>query len=583
MSKLTQKLASVEADLVSASAQGPAYLHAEIFRKLGEMVKEPDDIEAVLGAILDRQEKDAGWMEDATKAPVMRTVALGTLLAAPTVAAAKFIINKRRKEQGWTNLQGAVPELVTSNPERAQAMYNLLHDSAPSVATNTPIAADLMRQMMAMPQIDLGTIKGMSDMAKNYSTSAGGGKPSGGMLEGIRHVPATLVGYQSLMSGSPDAPGTKTSSLRVRATHIAEDGTPCVFNWGTRACKMAGLTDAFTGSGTTMDQANNAFNFNQQEQGNTLLPLDSVVRELMNKEMELSNREQMIAQQEQQLQQAMQQVQQLSGAYQQQTGVDPNTGNPADAQGQQAPQQGQLNQFPDQAQGQDQGMQDQGMQDQGMQDQGMQDQGMQDQGMQDQGMQDQGMQDAQAPEQTESGMSPEDEQAAMQAMQQQATPMTPAQDNAMGGEQDNGEEQGLDGTTQPAGYGEAGGQEDGAGEPEAGGQEAGAGEPEAAFPGGTPGEGAVPPAEGIPAGAPGEEPDLQGEGSVPPGAAGGLAASEIPQLTASGAPGTVVTKTINVPVQISVKIAETKENPVLQAKAKAFESIQAAMSDLFRP
>jgi hypothetical protein len=179
----------------------------------------------------------------------------------------------------------------------------MLHSSAPSVATNPVIASDLLRQMTAMPMVDLGSVKAVSDIGKSQS---GLGAPSMGDMfdhaENMEKFDKRRDAFNSLM-------GSKAASYAVPTQHIAADGTHCVFNWATPAMKEAGITDAFTpgftGNGTTMDQANNNTQMQGQSMGQSLLPLDSVVRELLAKEMELSTREQTLQQQEMQLWQVL--------------------------------------------------------------------------------------------------------------------------------------------------------------------------------------------------------------------------------------------------------------------------------------
>ena len=329
-----QKYADLDADLISASVHGPAHVHSVIFKKLAEIIKEPEDLDCVLGALTDLRIKTAAPGDptpgyDVPKSTptlggsnALRNVAIGALLAAPAMAGGKWLLGKYQKEQGWNNLMDKEPELIASNPERAEAIYNLIHSSAPHIATNTPIAADIMKQMMAMPQVDLGTVGGMANIHKGFT---GGEDKTKGLLENMGQVPAAMVGYHSIITGYPKA---ASHIPLVSPNHIAKDGTLCILDWSTPACKAAGLTDAFTGSGMPLDQANAATQFGQDS--STMLPLDSVVRELLNKETELAQRQQVMQEQEQQLQQAMQQIQQMQQGYQQQTGVNPQSGEPAE-------------------------------------------------------------------------------------------------------------------------------------------------------------------------------------------------------------------------------------------------------------
>jgi hypothetical protein len=288
--QLRQKLAAIDADLISVAHEGPAAIHAVVFQKLAELgLDEPEDIEAVLVGLgeLEKSKTAEFAAMPGGKKPgyenAMRAVALGSMVAAPATAAVKFLMAKRAKENALSNLQSSAPDLFQQNPQRAEAMFDLLHDSAPNVAQNTPVAADLMRQMMAAPQLDIGTVGRLSDVGKNYATIEGKDKGHGGVLDGIKNAPGYMSGAKAIITGQPGGSSgdSKHAGVTVPCNHVTADKVPCFFDWSSDACKEAGLTDAFTGSGDTMDQADQAFNFSQMEQGNTLLPLDTVVRELM--------------------------------------------------------------------------------------------------------------------------------------------------------------------------------------------------------------------------------------------------------------------------------------------------------------
>ena len=334
MTQLLPILSAIEADLVSAHAHGPDHLHAEVFRKLSSLQLDADDRQAVL-AMLDHEQR----LTDAKLAGLVpltngnananpsggfgfaSALALGTLLAAPAMAGVQFLRRQADHDNGWASLQANAPELIRQDPQRARAVYELLHSTAPTVAQNPVVSADLTRQMMAMPMVDIGTVSRLADTGKSIASAHG---DHHGVLDGIGGVdnyPKRLQAMQALL-------GQKTAGaeLRLPVAHVSSDGVPCVFNWASPAIKSAGLTDAFSGSGTGIEQANNGFGMQQLQQGQTLLPLDAVVRELLAKEMELQQREEMIAQQEQQLMQAQQMQQQLAGVYQQQTGVNPASG-----------------------------------------------------------------------------------------------------------------------------------------------------------------------------------------------------------------------------------------------------------------
>ena len=326
-----QKLAEIEADLVSAARYGMPHLHSEIYQKIAALDLDADDVKAVLDTLCEVEE---GKTANAANPNLMRTIALGTMLAAPLAAGAKFLMGQQSYNTGWQNLTARHGDILGQDPIRAKAIYDLLHQTSPNLAQNTPVAADLMRQMMSMPMVDVGTVGRLAQTGKDMRP-----REDGGMLEtmqkGVSNAKTNVDLANTLFKGA--------AHFAIPVQHVAEDGTQCVFDWSTEPMKQAGITDAFSGSGSTMDQANNAFQLNQQAQGATLLPLDAVVRELMAKEMELSQRQQILAQQEAQMQQAMMQLQQMGGIYQDQTGVDPASGQvapepePESGEGEEAP------------------------------------------------------------------------------------------------------------------------------------------------------------------------------------------------------------------------------------------------------
>lgn len=340
------KLAGIEADLVSAHALGHKQLHAEIFAKFAELVEDPEDIEAMLDAVYDeaypakvaaggfgsfgQQQPGAGA---GLSLDLMKLLSRGIMLAGPVMAAAKFLSSKSDHDNALHAVQNAAPQLFQQNPQRAQALFEAIYTSAPNIGKNTTLMVDLLHQLMSMPMVDMGTIAKLTEIAKNVSNTSGGGNPLtqslGGMSDKLMHQQLS----QSMMP-------RKQASVMVPAKFKAADGRPTVFNWAGEAAKQAGLTDAFTGSGTNMEQANQATMMNQQESGNTLLPLDSVLHELLMKEMELQQREQVMQQQEMQLQQALAAVQHIGSQYQQEAGVDPNTGAPTEDPAAAAPPEG---------------------------------------------------------------------------------------------------------------------------------------------------------------------------------------------------------------------------------------------------
>lgn len=324
MTTLATKLARNEADLISAAAQGDVVFHSVLFQKLAELNLDVDDRQAIMDMLHDEREK--------TAAPggfgIGHALALGSILVPAAMAGAKWLANRSSYDEGWQNLQHMAPEVIAQDPQRARSIYDLLHSTAPNVATNPVVAADLMRQMTSMPMVDLGSIKTMTDVGKNM-----GGideqqyGASNRMFEPIDQYKGRAEAFHMLTGGG------KMASVKLAVRHVSKDGVPCVFDWSTPAMKEAGITDAFTsgfsGNGTTMDQANSATQMEQMAGGQSLLPLDAVVRELLAKEMELSQRQQILQQQEMQMQQAMQMQAQMGGMYQQQYGVDPSTGQPA--------------------------------------------------------------------------------------------------------------------------------------------------------------------------------------------------------------------------------------------------------------
>ena len=324
-------LQSIEADLISAAALGERALHAEMFRKVASLSLDEDDIQAVYDALASAQEeahtKAAAGIGQAASAvlnpKVLQGLALASLAAGPAMAGISWLKNTRAKEDGWRELSATHPDLVGKDPNRARAIYSLLHSTSPMISQNPVIAGDIMNQMMSLPQIDLNTVKTLTSIKKQDD-----GFDLSSALDGVSKVPSQMKGFQALAAGDPKAPDVKTSAWWVPARHIAEDGTPCLIDWSTPAMKRAGIVDAFTGSGTPIEQADNAMASQQMSQGAPLMPLDSVVRELISKEMELAQREDVIMQQEMQLQQAFQQLQQMSQGYEDEFGVDAATGGP---------------------------------------------------------------------------------------------------------------------------------------------------------------------------------------------------------------------------------------------------------------
>jgi type II secretory pathway pseudopilin PulG len=440
--KLRQKCAEVEADLISAAAHGENHLFAMVAEKFAELDFDDGDIEAVLDMFMESKTADmfeeggTGWGDK-----TMKGLGLAALAAPPIAMGAKFLKDKWQHGQALSGVQEQVPDLFEQDPERAKAMFQLIHSTSPNLASNSVVAGDLMKQMMAAPMVDLGTVGNLSSTHRNLSSPGKGPGGISGLVQEMGDNARAMKGlhetfgvptdamtkarqqemdYQHGLTGERDdtkwtrdnemegrregfrtterqnqqaftrgqnkaqrtfqeqqqdrqfghdigkmehgrwmdqeyglqtdedgnvtgtpfpsdarSPYSKLSSLHagglsVKVNHIAEDGTPCFFDWSTPAMKMAGITDAFSGNGTVTDQANNYSNMQMEALGSDLLPLDSIVRELLSKEQELAQREDIIAQQEMQMQQAMQQVQQMQGMYQDQYGADPMSGQPMD-------------------------------------------------------------------------------------------------------------------------------------------------------------------------------------------------------------------------------------------------------------
>ena len=310
-----QKFAEVEADLISASALGASYLHAEAYAKFSALNMDEGDLAAVMDGLLIEQEKTAFLGTPGFG----QALVLGALLAPPLMTGAGMMLNKMKRDAAFEGLKRAVPDLAARDPQRLESLFSLLFTASPTVAANTLVAADLIKQMMAMPMIDLGTVGRLIDLAKHKPESSD--PMFGKMTEGALGAYGKGVGgYTAETMGLG-----KTSSVKV--AHIANDGTRCILNWNTEACKTAGITDAFVGNGTGLDQANNAQSATQMQDGSGLLPLDNIVRELIMKEQELAQREEMLAQREAETQQMQQMMQQMGSQYQDTTGVNPDTGN----------------------------------------------------------------------------------------------------------------------------------------------------------------------------------------------------------------------------------------------------------------
>ena len=330
------QFAAIEADLISAHAMGDKHLHAEIYNKFAALIEDEHDIEAALDGLADlanppkvavggfgsfgAQQAQSGGMMGGD---LMGMLAKAVMIAGPIIAGAKFLGAKADHDRALQTTQMAYPQMFQQNPARANALFEAIYSSAPNIGKNTILMGDLLKQLMSMPMVDMGTIARLTEISKNTAQ-----KDQGGILNNISDMSKKMTESYISSSMKPSTQPPMKPSM-FRADFKSASGQPTVFNWGSEAAKLAGLTDAFTGSGTNMEQANQATMMNQQQSGSSMLPLDSVLHELLMKEMELQQREQTIMQQEQQLQQAMQAVQHIGSQYQGETGVDPNTGAPA--------------------------------------------------------------------------------------------------------------------------------------------------------------------------------------------------------------------------------------------------------------
>ena len=336
----------LQTELVCAAALGPVHLHAAMFQKLAALKLDGDDVFAIVQMLEAERAKDEACqhkqaaagepVKQAVDPGLVRSIAMGSMLSVPAMAMINKIRGQQQKDEGWAGLVSHAPELHQQDPERLRAVYDLLHSTAPSVAQNPLVAADLAKQMMAMPLMDVGTVGRLATTGKDIASARGDGPKDmwtqGG--EALKGLPDRVRGIQMLTTG-------KMAEFAVPVSYTDPRGVKCAFNWATPAMKAAGLTDLVSGSdqgavgsGNNMEQAGNAFEMNQNTMGSNMLPLDAVVRELLMKEQELSQREEALMQQEMAMQQAQATMGQMGPAYQQQTGVDPSTGQPAQEQSQ---------------------------------------------------------------------------------------------------------------------------------------------------------------------------------------------------------------------------------------------------------
>ncbi len=322
--------------LICAAANGPAHLHAAMKQKLASLRLTAEDAFAVVAMLNEELAADetnqfkqaaAGRVVTASLNPsLVRSLALGTMLSVPAAGFIRGLQQQKLKDEGWANLVNRAPDLHQQDPERLRAVYDLMHSTAPNLAQNSVVAGDVARQMMSMPLVDVGTVSRLATTGKDMASSSGDGSPS--FHDNLEALPNRLKAVQLLTSG-------KTASFGVPVSYTDPRGVKCAINWASPAMKEAGITDlvggsnaSAVGSGTALEQANNAFDMNQSTMGTNMLPLDAVVRELMMKEQELSQREEALMQQEMAMQQAQAMYGQMGPAYQDQTGVDPQTGAP---------------------------------------------------------------------------------------------------------------------------------------------------------------------------------------------------------------------------------------------------------------
>jgi len=265
--------AGIETALIEATTRGKAALVATLFEKLSELQLDDYDREEILEAL-----GEAG--KTAALSPnTIRLLSASALLAGPAMAGAKMLARKMSHERGLAAVRQTAPELFQQEPHRAQAIYDLVHSSAPSIATNPVVMGDIMRQMMAMPSIDLGTASAIHGLQRSVPPSDYGAQlaklkdQTGGMALLTTGDPANM----------PVAP--KVASVMVLAAYRDEKGNPTILDWGRPAIKQADVSHIFGsgGQGTVMDQANQTGAIQPAVAAAPMVPLDLVLQELMAK------------------------------------------------------------------------------------------------------------------------------------------------------------------------------------------------------------------------------------------------------------------------------------------------------------
>ena len=244
---LKTKLAEIDADLVSAYSAGDTALHAEIFKKLASLIDTDEsqamlDIEAMLDVVNDEMHPPkvaAGGfgsfgMQQPQKSPGVgmdtgKLLSMGIMLAGPVMAAAKFLTSKSDHEQALTRVIQANPQLFAQNRARAEALFEAVYSSAPNIGKNTVLMGDILKQLMAMPMVDMGTIARLVEMSKNVSQSKGEGNPFESAVMGAS------MGKIKSQFGGEDSAGPmakKTASVKIAAKFKSAEGLPTIFNWG---------------------------------------------------------------------------------------------------------------------------------------------------------------------------------------------------------------------------------------------------------------------------------------------------------------------------------------------------------------
>lgn len=317
--------AEIETHLLAAAVHGPAAVVAAVQQKIAGLQLTAGEREAVLSMLQDEEAKAAAYSftqpSNGGLATLSKVIALGTALAGPAAAGVQMLRSRMEMDKNWAGVQQAAPDVIAKDPVRARALFELIHKTAPAVASNSVVAGDLLRQMTAMPIVDLGSVDRLANVGKSTGQGSSVASPAA-MLTDAGEA------YNTSRDTWDKAFGAKVSHLGTPATNLDSKGQPRVLDWSTPAMKTAGITEPFVGSGTPIEQANQGFQLSQQAAQLPMLPLDAVVRELLAKEMELQTREEAVAQREMMVAQAEQLYQGMAQAYGSQYGVDPQSGQP---------------------------------------------------------------------------------------------------------------------------------------------------------------------------------------------------------------------------------------------------------------